>query len=143
MLYPEIYSRQLKIINEVKEVPNLKIQYCNFVKIVTDLLSRSFIFSKKNTEILIKTDMIKIDNIEYFCLVVEDNGVGDEQWRKKSLDKSCELEDVIYLLEKCQGALECINNKESGVKYCVLIPYQTIKKESDNSEKVIHLFPKK
>jgi hypothetical protein len=145
MLYPEIYSRQLKIIDETKNLPNLSMQYCDFVKVVTDLLSRSFIFSKKNTEILIKTDLTKVDNIDHFCLMIEDSGIGDEEWRKKSLDKSCELEELRILLEKYKGILKCVNNKESGVKYCVLIPYTITEKvkSNDNSEKIIHLFPRK
>ena len=141
MLYPEIYSRQLEIIKSLDKTPNLNIKYCSFIKIVTEILSRSFMFSSKNAQIDIKTKTTILNDVNHFSLTIEDNGIGDEEWRRNSLNECCKIEETVKLIKEAGGILHCIDNKESkGVKYCILLPYKTLK--TMNRNKVIQ-FPYK
>ncbi len=141
MLFPEIYSRQLKIVESIEDVPDLKIKYCNFVKIVTDLLSRSFIFSSKNTQITVKTEITSLNGVKHLGLMIEDTGIGDEEWRKKSLNESCNIEETREVIEQNNGVFKCVDRPDSGVKYCVLFPYNSDKKVKKEVSNIIHLFP--
>jgi len=131
MLYPEIYSRQLTIIKSLSDTPELNIKYCDFVKIVTGLLSRSFMFSSKNSQISVQTRVKTMNETKHFYLTVEDNGLGNEEWRIKNLNNCTEFKEMELMIKESGGILKSVNKPKSGVKYCVLLPYE--EKESDKN----------
>lgn len=137
ILYPEIYSRQLQIVESTQETKNLDIKHSIFIKIVIGLLSRSFIFSKKNGLIIVKTETTLLNNEDYFSLVIKDDGIGDEEWRKETLNNDCEIESIKLLIEENYGTFHCINDQESGVKYCIILPYKRKIKNTGNVNNVI------
>jgi K+-sensing histidine kinase KdpD len=124
VFYPEIYSRQLTIIKSLSDTPELNIKYCDFVKIVIGLLSRSFMFSSKNNQISIQTKVKTMNETKRFYLTVEDNGLGNEEWRIKSLNNCSEFKEMELIIKKSGGILKSVNKSESGVKYCMLLPYK-------------------
>lgn len=142
MLFPEIYSRQLNIIEKLNEAPELKIKCGNFVKIINVLLSRSFMFSHKQNNITIETSSKLMDNKNYFCLTIEDDGLGNEEWRRKSLSKDSDFDQIKDIISEAGGILQCVNRDDDGVKYCVLLPYETTSGKI-SSDKIIQLFPQK
>ena len=142
VLYPEIYSRRLKIIEALSDAPDLEIKYCTFVKIVTGLLSRSFMFSSKNTQIVVQTEIKTMNEIKHFCLTIEDNGLGSEEWRIKNLNDCSQFKEMEQMIKESGGILKCVNKPDSGVKYCVLLSYEEREPSQDLSKngKII-LFP--
>jgi hypothetical protein len=142
VLYPEIYSRQLTIIKSLSDTPELNIKYCDFVKIVTGLLSRSFMFSSKNNQISIQTKVKTMNETKHFYLTVEDNGLGNEGWRIKSLNNCSEFKEMELMIKESGGILKSVNKPESGVKYCMLLPYEEKEPTQDlrKNDKII-FFP--
>jgi hypothetical protein len=102
-------------------------------------LSRSFVFSSKNTSILIKTEIKLINKVKHLCLIIEDNGLGDEDWRRKNLSNCKEFKEIEEIIKENGGILKCINNPESGVKYCILFPCE--EENLDKSDKIIFFPP--
>ena len=141
MIYPEIYSRQIIIENEIKEMPKINIPQNIFTQIIINLLSRSFIFCKKNDKIILNNNYTEIDEIDYLSIIIEDCGVGDESFRKKILQNSCTAEETIRLIQAHSGFFKFID-QENGVKYCMLLPAQSNNKHKENS-KIINMFPDK
>ncbi len=141
MIYPEIYSRQIIIENEIKEMPKINIPQNIFTQIIINLLSRSFIFCKKNDKIILNNNYTEIDEIDYVSIIIEDCGVGDESFRKKILQNSCTAEETIRLIQAHSGFFKFID-QENGVKYCMLLPAQSNNKYKENS-KIINMFPDK
>jgi hypothetical protein len=141
MIYPEIYSRQIIIENEIKEMPKINIPQNIFTQIIINLLSRSFIFCKKNDKIILNNNYTEIDEIDYVSIIIEDCGVGDESFRKKILQNSCTAEETIRLIQAHSGFFKFID-QENGVKYCMLLPAQSNNKYKENS-KIINMFPEK
>lgn len=141
MIYPEIYSRQIIIENEIKEMPKINIPQNIFTQIIINLLSRSFIFCKKNDKIILNNNYTEIDEIDYVSIIIEDCGVGDESFRKKILQNSCTAEETIRLIQAHSGFFKFID-QENGVKYCMLLPSQSNNKYKENS-KIINMFPDK
>ncbi len=141
MIYPEIYSRQIIIENEIKEMPKINIPQNIFTQIIINLLSRSFIFCKKNDKIILNNNYTEIDEIDYVSIIIEDCGVGDESFRKKILQNSCTAEETIRLIQAHSGFFKFID-QENGVKYCMLLPAQSNNKHKENS-KIINMFPDK
>jgi hypothetical protein len=142
MLYPEIYSRQLKIENSLKEdsMIELQISHDQFIKIISALLSRSFMFSKKSSSIQIKTGNTILENKNYFCFSLEDHGVGDKNWRIKNSDNE-KMDEIKILIKNSESLFSCIN-KDEGVKYCLLlIQIQQTTNNSDNKNNIHYLFP--
>jgi hypothetical protein len=142
VLYPEIYSRQLNIIKSLSDTPELNIKHCDFVKIVTGLLSRSFMFSSKNNQISVQTKVKTMNETKHFYLTVEDNGLGSEEWRIKSLNNCSEFKEMELMIKESGGILKCVNKPESGVKYYILLPYEEKEPTQDlrKSDKII-FFP--
>jgi hypothetical protein len=141
MIYPEIYSRQIIIENGIKEMPKINIPQNIFTQIIINLLSRSFIFCKKNDKIILNNNYTEIDEIDYVSIIIEDCGVGDESFRKKILQNSCTAEETIRLIQAHSGFFKFID-QENGVKYCMLLPAQSNNKYKENS-KIINMFPDK
>ena len=141
MIYPEIYSRQIIIENGIKEMPKINIPQNIFTQIIINLLSRSFIFCKKNDKIILNNNYTEIDEIDYISIIIEDCGVGDESFRKKILQNSCTAEETIRLIQAHSGFFKFID-QENGVKYCMLLPAQSNNKYKENS-KIINMFPDK
>ena len=141
MIYPEIYSRQIIIENGIKEMPKINIPQNIFTQIIINLLSRSFIFCKKNDKIILNNNYTEIDEIDYVSIIIEDCGVGDESFRKKILQNSCTAEETIRLIQAHSGFFKFID-QENGVKYCMLLPAQSNNKYKENS-KIINMFPEK
>lgn len=141
MIYPEIYSRQIIIENGIKEMPKINIPQNIFTQIIINLLSRSFIFCKKNDKIILNNNYTEIDEIDYVSIIIEDCGVGDESFRKKILQNSCTAEETIRLIQAHSGFFKFID-QENGVKYCMLLPAQSNNKHKENS-KIINMFPDK
>lgn len=141
MIYPEIYSRQIIIENGIKEMPKINIPQNIFTQIIINLLSRSFIFCKKNDKIILNNNYTEIDEIDYVSIIIEDCGVGDESFRKKILQNSCTAEETIKLIQAHSGFFKFID-QENGVKYCMLLPAQSNNKYKENS-KIINMFPDK
>jgi hypothetical protein len=142
VLYPEIYSRQLTIIKSLSDTPELNIKHCDFVKIVTGLLSRSFMFSSKNNQISVQTKVKTMNETKHFYLTVEDNGLGSEEWRIESLNNCSEFKEMELLIKESGGILKSVNKPKSGVKYCMLLPYKERKPTQDlrKNDKII-FFP--
>lgn len=142
VLYPEIYSRQLTIIKSLSDTPELDIKYCDFVKIVTGLLSRSFMFSSKNSQISVQTKVKTMNETKHFYLTIEDNGLGNEEWRIKSLNNCSEFKEMELMIKESGGILKSVNKTESGVKYCMLLPYEEKEPAQDlrKNDKII-FFP--
>ncbi len=141
MIYPEIYSRQIIIENGIKEMPKINIPQNIFTQIIINLLSRSFIFCKKNDKIILNNNYTEIDEIDYVSIIIEDCGMGDESFRKKILQNSCTAEETIKLIQAHRGFFKFID-QEDGVKYCMLLPAQSNNKYKENS-KIINMFPEK
>jgi hypothetical protein len=141
MIYPEIYSRQIIIENGIKEMPKINIPQNIFTQIIINLLSRSFIFCKKNDKIILNNNYTEIDEIDYVSIIIEDCGMGDESFRKKILQNSCTAEETIKLIQAHSGFFKFID-QEDGVKYCMLLPAQSNNKYKENS-KIINMFPEK
>ena len=141
MIYPEIYSRQIIVENEIKEIPKINIPQNIFVQIMVNLLSRSFIFCKENDKIRLSNNYTEINNIDYISIMIEDCGVGDESFRKDILKSSCTAEETIRLIQEHNGFFKFID-QEDGVKYCMLLPTQSNNKNKKNS-KIINMFPDK
>ena len=141
MIYPEIYSRQIIIENGIKEMPKINIPQNIFTQIIINLLSRSFIFCKKNDKIILNNNYTEIDEIDYVSIIIEDCGMGDESFRKKILQNSCTAEETIRLIQAHSGFFKFID-QENGVKYCMLLPAQSNNKYKENS-KIINMFPDK
>ena len=141
MIYPEIYSRQIIIENGIKEMPKINIPQNIFTQIIINLLSRSFIFCKKNDKIILNNNYTEIDEIDYVSIIIEDCGVGDESFRKKILQNSCTAEETIRLIQAHSGFFKFID-QENGVKYCMLLPARSNNKYKENS-KIINMFPDK
>lgn len=137
ILYPEIYSRRLKIKESIDTAIILNIKYHDFINIVLTLLSKSFTFSKKGGTIIISTKETKINNTEYFSLTVSDHGLGNEEWRENSI----KINSIRELVAKHNGLLHHIN-ENNGVKYCLLLPINRVINKEEESNKII-LFPKK
>lgn len=139
VLYPEIYSRQLTITKSLSDTPELDIKYCDFVKIVTGLLSRSFMFSSKNSQISVQTKVKTMNETKHFYLTVEDNGLGNEEWRIKSLNNCTEFKEMELMIKESGGILKSVNKPKSGVKYCILLPYEEKKPAKDliRNDKII------
>ena len=78
-----------------------------------------------------------MNDIDYFCLTLIDNGFGDEEWRN---GKNNMTSEILELITNNQGILHSIN-QANGVKYCLLLPQEKIA-EKDNKENVFYLFPK-
>lgn len=141
MIYPEIYSRQIIVENEINEIKKINIPQNIFVQIMVNLLSRSFIFCKENDKIRLSNNYAEINNIDYVSIIIEDCGVGDESFRKDILKSSCTAEETIRLIQEHNGFFKFIN-QEDGVKYCMLFPTQSNNKNKKNS-KIINMFPDK
>lgn len=141
MIYPEIYSRQIIIENGIKEMPKINIPQNIFTQIIINILSRSFIFCKKNDKIILNNNYTEIDEIDYVSIIIEDCGMGDESFRKKILQNSCTAEETIKLIQAHSGFFKFID-QENGVKYCMLLPAQSNNKYKENS-KIINMFPDK
>jgi len=135
MLYPEIYSRQLKIKESLQDDMELEISCDQLTKIISTLLSKSFMFSKKNSDIEIKTGSTVLEGTSYLCFSIEDNGMGDEEWRDKNFDSS-KMDETNTLIKNNGGILRFINKKD-GVKYCLLLPQ---KQQNANSGNISYLF---
>jgi signal transduction histidine kinase len=116
MIYPEIYSRQIIVENEIKEIPKINIPQNIFIQIMANLLSRSFIFCKENDKINLSNNYTEINNIDYVSIMIEDCGVGDESFRKDILKSSCTAEETIRLIQEHNGFFKFID-QEDGVKY--------------------------
>jgi len=144
MLFPEIYSRQLTVIETLNEVPELKIKCGVFVKILNAIFARSFMFSSKSSKIVIETSIKNISGKKYVCVSVEDDGMGNENWRKENLKNDADFDAIkLLIVDELAGILQCINRDDSGVKYCILLPYEQEKEISKTaSDKIIHLFPR-
>jgi hypothetical protein len=140
MLYPEIYSRQLKIVESLSADINLEINCNKFTKVISGLLTRSFIFSTKNNPIEITTNIARVNNIDYFCVTIVDRGLGDEDWRRQNL-KNNSMAEIVDLVEKNNGILHCLD-QAVGVKYCLLLPHKKLKCENQTNN-IIRLFPNK
>ena len=141
MIYPEIYSRQIIVENEIREITKINIPQNIFVQIMVNLLSRSFIFCKKNDKINLSNNYTEINNIDYVSIMIEDCGVGDESFRKDILKSSCTAEETIRLIQEHNGFFKFID-QEDGVKYCMLLPTQSNNKNKKNN-KIIDMFPNK
>jgi hypothetical protein len=82
-----------------------------------------------------------LNEIKHFCLTVEDNGLGNEEWRIKNLNNCNEFEELDLIIKENDGILKWVNKPESGVKYCVLLPYkEELSQDSSKNNKII-LFP--
>ena len=57
-------------------------------------------------------------------MTIEDNGLGNEEWRIKSLNNCSEFKDMELMIKESGGILKSVNKSESGVKYCMLLPYE-------------------
>jgi hypothetical protein len=141
MIYPEIYSRQIIVENEIREIAKINIPQNIFVQIMVNLLSRSFIFCKKNDKINLSNNYTEINNIDYVSIMIEDCGVGDESFRKDILKSSCTAEETIRLIQEHNGFFKFID-QEDGIKYCMLLPTQSNNKNKKNC-KIINMFPDK
>jgi hypothetical protein len=141
MLYPEIYSRQLKIEESLEDgvEPELGMSCNKLTKIISTLLSRSFMFSKKSSSIQIKTGNTILEDKNYFCLTIEDAGVGDENWRIKNSDNK-KMDEIQILVKDNDGILHCIN-KDDGVKYCLLLLQKKELQNGAAANNVHYLFP--
>jgi hypothetical protein len=122
-------------------MPKINIPQNIFTQIIINLLSRSFIFCKKNDKIILNNNYTEIDEINYVSIIIEDCGVGDESFRKKILQNSCTAEETIRLIQAHSGFFKFID-QENGVKYCMLLPAQSNNKYKENS-KIINMFPDK
>jgi len=141
MLYPEIYSRQLKIEELLEDgiEPELEMSCNKLTKIISTLLSRSFMFSKKGSSIQIKSGNAVLEDKNYFCLSIEDKGIGDENWRIKNSDNE-KMAEIEILIKNNDGILHCIN-KDDGVKYCLLLLQKKGLRNEDAENNIHYLFP--
>jgi len=141
MLYPEIYSREIIIINKISDLDIVNISQGDFIKIIENILSRSFIFCKKNDEVELSNNFCEINSYQYISIIIKDSGFGNEEFRKSILKNSCTINQTTSLIEQNQGIIRIID-EECGIKYCILLPSKPIKsKKEDNN--IIHMFPNK
>ena len=83
-----------------------------------------------------------MNETKHFYLTIEDNGLGNEEWRIKSLNNCSEFKEMELMIKESGGVLKSVNKPESGVKYCVLLPYEKKKQTQDlkKNDKII-FFP--
>lgn len=141
MLYPEIYSREITIINRISELNNIDISQADFIKIIENILSRSFIFCKRSDEVELSNNFCEIKGYQYISIIIKDSGMGNEEFRQSILKNSCTINQTTSLIEENQGIIKIID-EEYGVKYCILLPSKPVKSKKKNN-KIIHMFPNK
>ncbi len=155
LLYPEIHLRKLKISENYQvNLEFLPINHKNFVKIIAGLLYNSLIFSGDNAKIAISTNSYtSTNNNQYFQVVVEDEGIGNQSWRKEYLknkyfnnENQADFTNIIYdmnivelLIASNNATLDCIDNQR-GVKYCLNFLIET--KKLENYDSKIVQFPR-
>ncbi|GDX36754.1 hypothetical protein LBMAG18_12650 [Alphaproteobacteria bacterium] len=66
MLYPEIYSREITIINRISELNNIDISQADFIKIIENILSRSFIFCKRSDKVELSNNFCEIKRLSIY-----------------------------------------------------------------------------
>ena len=130
ILYPEIYSKQILIINKInkKEKTPEHIKKDQLTKVILILMSRSCIFLRKSGKIKVFSRSVEIEKEKYFSLIIEDNGLGNEGWRRDKLHNK-DLAEVDLILAENDGKLKAINNKDNGVKYTLVFSLKEIEKK--------------
>ena len=137
ILYPEIYSKNLNIKQEYR-VRNHNRSTKNHIlcDILLPILSRSCFFSNKNKTISITIVNVSLDNRECLQIIIQDEGIGNEEWRSKNVDDE-EFVRAITIIKTRGGLIHCLETKGYGVRYCIILPDEEEDIEKDN---VVELF---